>query len=302
MELPELKKSILDNQVSNFLVFIGSEYALKDIYIKEISNRLNLSIQYIEDIASNRKNISLVEEHYLYVLENNTDIISNPEIVNNVGKDNYLIYLADKIDKRSKLYKEYSDKIVEFNYLDENTLLSIISTKYNLSDNNIKWLINACKNDYGKCLQELDKLAIFRENREENQDELFKYIKDNGGFHEELPDVVFKFVDAVAVRNKKLAWELYEILENIKESKIEILSLLYNRIRNILIVQMINNPTFEATGLTNFQLFQGRQGKGFYSDNELFKNLELLKNIDADIKLGNIDEAISVKYALVNIL
>ncbi len=301
MELPQLKKSILNNDIPQFLIFTGLEYTLKDIYIKEIAKRLNLIIKRttLEDVLKSNKSI-LTEENYLYILENES--ISNLEL--DKIKNKYIIYLVDSIDKRAKIFKDLDSNIIEFNYLDDNTLLSIISYKFDLTDEQIMWLIKACNNNYGKCLQELDKLKIFRDdyNKRENQIELFKYLQEQNGFHSETPNVLFKFIDSVCARNKKDSWKFYDILEKIGESKIELIALLYNRFRSILIVQMINNPTIEATGLNNYQIVQGKQSKGIYKDDELFNAIDILRQLDSNIKSGELDETISVKYFLTKVL
>ena len=301
MELPELKSSILKKDIKSFLIFTGLEYALKDIYVKEIAKRLELTIKrttFTEVLKPNKG--LLTEEHYLYIIENEN--ISDIDPIRLDSK--YIIYLVDSLDKRTKLYKDYQENIVEFNYLDNNTLLSIISSKFDITDNQINWLIDACNNNYGKCLQELEKLKIFRDdyNEKENQVELFKYLQENNGFHVETPNVLFKFIDSVGLRNKKDSWKFYNILEKIGENKIELIALLYNKFRSTLIVQMINNPTMEATGLTNYQIYQGKQCKGIYTDNELFKALDTLRQLDLDIKTGELDEMISVKYFLTKVL
>lgn len=303
MELQELKKQILEKSIPRILIFSGEEYKLKDIYIQEIATRFELETKYVEysSITTPITN-SFFQMNYLYVVENDKDAISDSKILEKIGTNNYLIYLTEKLDKRSLLYKEFTDNLIEFNPLADNILLSIISSKFNLSDNNILKLIKYCKNDYGRCLQELDKVKCFQDNPQDNLDTAFSYLDTHNGFSIENSKTVFDFVDAMALRDKEKSLKFYSLLEKFDENKIEIIALLYNRFRGVFICQMIHNPTFESTGLTNYQITQLKRYTNHYTDTELIEILNKLRIVDMKIKSGDFPETISIGYLLTNIL
>ena len=298
MELPQLKEIILKNTIPNILIFNGVECTLKQIYIDEIAKRLNLKKVYCElEQALLQKNNSLIFEPRLIIL-------TNPKIdekqIEIISKIKHIIINVDNIDKRSKLYKEFSKNTVDFNLLDTNTLMSILQSKYELDDSQLDWLINACGNDYGKCLQELDKLKIFRLdiNIKENQKEMFNHLKSLGVFHQEISDKTYQFVDALSYKNKSETWKLYKDVVAMGHSGVELLALIYSRFRMLLSVQMINSPTPDAIGLTFYQINIIKKFINYYKDTELLSVLSSIKEIDTKIKLGEIEEDMGVPYLL----
>lgn len=302
MELPELKEHILRGEIPNILIFNGVEATLKKIYIDEISKRLQLRKVYIEiEQALMQKNNSLLCSPTLSILLNPKIEEKHIEIL---SKLKHIIICVDNIDKRSKLFKEFSQNVIDFNYLDNNTIFSILSYKYDLSDNQLNWIIESCGNDYGKCLLELEKLKIFRQdlNIKENQREMFNYLKERGVFHQEISDNTFQFVDAISSKNKYEIWKLYQNVLEMGHSGVELLALLYSRFKMLLLVQMIKNPTPDSIGLTLFQINIVKKFLNVYKDIELINILSLIKEIDTKVKLGEIDEDMSIQYFLSMIL
>ena len=182
--------------------------------------------------------------------------------------------------------------------MDDKTLTAILKKEVDLTNEQLKWLIYACGHDYARCLLELKKLCIF----EEDKQSLFEKFKKDGAFHEEIGEIIFQFVEAVAQRRSKLSWELYSLLKLKGESNIKIISLLYSRLKNMLIVQFCNNPTSENTGLTPYQITISKNCINKYSDKELLNIIDLLRVVDTNIKNGIIEEQISVEYLLANML
>lgn len=302
MELWELKDKIKNNLIPNFLIFTGPEIGLMDIYIKQIAKALNTNIKRIDNVSmavSTSKIVSLTTGAKFNVIRNDKTFQSSEKLQEKVKtfKD-YLIVIYDNLDKRSKLYKDFQDNIVCFDYMDDKTLIALLSRKAQLSEENLKWLICACGYSYNRCLLEIDKVKIFNQ----NQNELFNEFRKGGAIHAEIGDVIFQFVDAVMNRRKQSSWKLYELLKLKGESSIKIISLLYTNFKALIGVQFCNNPTVENTGLTPYQITINKNRRNIYNDTELLNIIELLSKLDYNIKNGIMEDSITIDYLLVNIL
>lgn len=302
MELWELKDRISNNNIPNFLIFTGPELGLMDIYINQIAKVLQTSPKRVDNVAgaiSSSKIFSLTSGNKYSIVRGDKALLTSDKLQEKVKtiKD-YLIVIYDSIDKRSKLYKDFEDSIVTFSYMDEKTLISLLSRKIQLSQDNLKWLVAACGHDYARCLLEINKLNLF----DEDKNELFDTFRKDGVIHSEIGDVIFQFVDAVMTRKKASSWKLYELLKLKGESNIKIISLLYTNFKALLSVQFCKEPTVENTGLTPYQITINKNRRGIYKDYELLDIMKLLSKVDYNIKNGIIEEAISVEYLLVKLL
>lgn len=305
MELWELKDRIKNNSIPNFLIFTGPEVGLMDIYINQISKTLGIKPKRIDSVSiaiSGSKVLSFTESTKFNLVRGDKTFQSNEKMQEKLKtfKD-YLILVYDSIDKRSKLYKEFEDNIVNFDFMDEKTLLSLLSRKLPLSQDNLKWLMTACGYDYARCLLELQKLEIFKD-EDPNLDELFAQFKKDGVIHEEIGEVIFQFVDAVTRRKKQSAWKLYELLKLKGEVGVKVIALLYSNFKALLSVQFCNNPTVENTGLTPYQITINKSKRNIYTDDELLKIVNLLRTLDFNIKNGIMEDSITIDYLLVKIL
>ena len=52
MTIIELKEQIIKNELSNFYVFVGEEIGIINIYLKQMSNKLNLPITRADSVLS----------------------------------------------------------------------------------------------------------------------------------------------------------------------------------------------------------------------------------------------------------
>lgn len=87
------------------------------------------------------------------------------------------------------------------------------------------------------------------------------------------------------------------------ESNIKLLSLLYNNIKTILLIQSCKSTDIcKTTGLQNNQVYYNKNKTGYYTIGELVYALKIIQKTEEGIKTGKIDEPIAVDYVLVNIL
>ena len=114
---------------------------------------------------------------------------------------------------------------------------------------------------------------------------------------------VFKFTDAVCSRNKRLAFELEQVLMANNNSSINILGTLYNSMKSVMLIQVCESKNIsEVTGLDNRLIYFNKKYVGKYSSGELVKAIKLISKVIEGVKNGWIDDVYATKYVLVNIL
>ena len=170
-----------------------------------------------------------------------------------------------------------------------------------ISEKYISWLINNCNSDYGRCVNELDKVLIFK-NDIRSAEEIFKQFARDGAFHYDIPDCVFDFADAFLDRDRKKVFDLYEDLKGNGEQPMVILTVLYNNIRNLLLVQGARNPTPENTLLKDFIIRKLKYKVKNYSTVEIMNALLLLCELNKQVKIGQIDDRTAVEYFMIKTL
>lgn len=307
MELFELQNAIMNNKIPNFLIFVGEEYAIKDIYIKKMSEVLKREITITDSLSSvlsNSRIISLVGSDKFYLDRYDNNIISNEKVWEGIDKklkNNYLVLVFNTLDKRSKFYNTFKNRIVEFTKQTPKVLKGMISNIIKMNEENILDLMERCEYNYSKSLLEVDKIQRYSKIENITDDEAYLELVKSKVIIGEYPDELFPFISLVLQR-KKNCYKAYQELKRNYESNIKILSLLYSNFKNQLVVETVKGATQETTGMNSYtiKVCQNRAGK--YSIKELKNALNLIVEMEQGVKLGKIEESLTIDYLLVNIL
>ena len=308
MNLQELQKQIINKNFDNLYIFLGDEIAVQKIYINKIKEITGLELQYVEDLKSiytklSSNNIFNVKK--LYVVIDDIDLTKQEKIWQDLQSkinDNIIIFKYNNLDKRSKFYKYFTQKIVEFNKLSNEVLTQYIKKEISLNNKNCEELINICGNNYNQILLEIDKIKNYS-NPLDSDDYLFEQLNNQGAFHKEISDITFEFIEKVLKRDIKAIYELRKKLIQIGESNIKLLSLLYTNFKTILLIQSCNSKDIcKTTGLQYYQVKYNQDKLDYYTISELVNILRNIQKVEKGIKTGTIDEVISLDYLLVNIL
>lgn len=312
MEVQELKQLIKSDNIPNFLIFSGEEWAVKKIYINQIAKVKKLGIKYIDavsDIASSVGSKSLFNQNYLYVCMDDKEFMTEEKlqqkVINNLS-ENMLILQLTSVDKRLKMLKTYKDSIVEFNALNEAVLKRYIQKEINLSDKNCAILMEACAYNYGHCLLEIDKIKRYMnywgtDDIEDHyfEDSTFKKLLEDGTLYIPPKEALWDFIKAVLQNRPKQAFELYLGLQKSDAPTLSILSNLYNNTKQLLQVQTCNSSDIEkTTGLTSWQIRNAKECINRWKAGDLVYLMRLIQQTEVNIKSGKIDEAIAVEYIL----
>jgi DNA polymerase III delta subunit len=318
MYVATLKAKIKSKQLPSYIIFSGEEWKVQEIYIKQIAKATNkeiIRIDSITDIYSQLQNRSFIQAGFIYIVRDDKELMQNEKLQQNIESvlgDNILLHLLTSIDKRTKFYKQYKDTIIEFEALNDAILKKYIKKEINLSDKNCQTLIDICEHSYGRILLEIDKirryaLLVYPEvgHEEENGDynrALEELVKD-GTIYEPPYDAIFDLVNAILDRNVNKAFDLLQQSYAVGEATMVMLSVLYNNAKAVLQIQTYKgNDLSKATGLTGWQIKNGKPYVGKYSDEELIYIVKLIQKIESGIKTGKMEDEFAMQYLLTHVL
>lgn len=313
VELPELQKQIINNNLDNLYIFTGEEIAIQKVYIDKIKEVSNKELCYVDDLKSIYNKLSsndIFNTKRIYVIVDDIDLTKQEKVWVDLStrlNGNIIILKYNNLDKRGKFYKYFKNIIVEFNKLSDDVLVQYIRKDLpSLSNENCKKLITICNGNYNQILLEIDKIKQYNDsynNGNNDLDILFNTLDEQSAFHKEISDITFDFIDKVLKRQIKTVYELRKKLIEINESNIKILSLLYNSIRTVLLIQSCKSSNIcGTTGLQYYQVKYNEDKKGFYTTGELINALRIIQKVESGIKMGKMEDSISLDYVLVNIL
>ena len=135
------------------------------------------------------------------------------------------------------------------------------------------------------------------------EDKSFLELLKSGVIYQPEETDVFKFTDAVCSRNKRLAFELEQVLMANNNSSINILGTLYNSMKSVMLIQVCESKNIsEVTGLDNRLIYFNKKYVGKYSSGELVKAIKLISKVIEGVKNGWVDDVYATKFVLVNIL
>lgn len=312
MDITTLKSQIQTQRLLDFYIFTGEEWAVQKIYINQIAKVKQLKVSYVDgisDIYSKLKNRGFIDVSYLYVIINDKDIQTQETIQiqlnSGILKNNILIYIWTDVDKRTKFYNKFKERIVEFEPLTDIMLKKYILKEISLSDRNCQRLIDICEHNYGRILLEIDKIKRYAKGfaGDYGFDNFFTMLLQDGTIYQPPYDAIFDFVDAILNRKPSLAFELFNESILAGEATMVMLSVLYKNTKAVLQVQACeSNDIAKSTGLSGWEIQNAKKHIGKYRIGELVQMLRLIQKIESGIKKGVMPEEIAMEYILVNIL
>jgi len=305
MDLPELKKCIVNKKIENFYMFVGEEFGIMEKYIESISKVLNKPIKRLDsinDLINITKTGNLLKQDFLYVIRDDKNLIKSEAAwkkLKTLKKSLILIY--SKLDKRGKFYKHFKNDIIEFEKLKTEQLIRYVQKELGLKKEYSEDLVSMTGNSYNRLLLEIDKIKNLSDATQCKHEYSYLTLKGEDLIYEEPKDVIFDFVDAVVTNNKKQAFILYNQLKKLNVANLQALTLLYNNFRNILMVQGSAKPTQEKTGLTGWIIQKTKEKCGFFNIPKLIDILHSIQFIESGIKKGRVDSNIALEYCLLKV-
>lgn len=310
--LQDLKKQLVTKTYKPLYLMTGAEVAIMDIYIQKIADVAGAKIVRADSIRSiygKLQNRSFVSTPCCYVIRDDKDYAQQENLwqdfLNGTAQNkNIIILICSSIDKRSKFYKHHENSMVEFAPLSPAVLSKYVMKEIALSPDNAEKLVGMCDSNYSKILLECDKLNHLCAAKKCQPDEAFKYALNQKVIHVDPKDVIFELIDAICRRDIYKSYELYVEALASGEHPLVVVSLLYNNIRSMLLVQSAagSQDICKTTGLTPFQVKVAKEKGNNYSAGELVRALRIIREAERGIKIGTMPMEMAVDYILANIL
>lgn len=312
MDIATLKAHIKTKNLQPFYIFTGPERKIADIYIEEMAKTVDGSVKKFGSITPGARFLrtpAVVKSRHICVFYDDKEILSNEDaqaFLSQAGERTgyVVVLLLSAVDKRTKLYKKFEDRIVTFDYLPVPVLMKYVHKDLKLTDASAERLITICEQDYGRLLLEMDKISCYAEAAEVSDEEAFQNLVADGTIYVPPTDAVFRFVDAVMARKTKLAFKLLDESLASGEAILVLLANLYTAIKQVLQVQTLPAGTKDAsgaTGLTPYQVQCAKAKSGVYSNADLIYFLKVVRSAEKRIKTGEMEESVAVPYTLVNL-
>lgn len=315
MELRDLMEKVASFNIPHYLIFFGEEQKIIDEYIQQIRNSIKhtyIPCESVQSVLSITRRKTLDKKCRIFAVIDDFTFSKNAdawEIIKkqfNNSKD-YLILRYNTLSKKESFYKKNKQNCVQFSHLSDEVLQQYIQCDLpDLSDENISKLIGYCGNDYGRILFEIDKVKQYMKFiKSKNEDKCFEELDKQGLFHKEIGDITFELTDAVLGGYPEKAIQKLDEAKRKGEPAMMIASILYNGFRNLLAYQGLGKNkqgAMERTGMTKGELWGCSKNVGGYTIEEVKRNMLLCQEIESGIKMGKIDEDISLDYLILKCL
>ena len=281
-------------------------------------NKSGLSLLYIDagkkefrDFYSELKIISMFAEKKLIVLKNifeaenfGEEFLENIKSLEDV-KDVIVVYEKNAPDKRKKLFKvlEKNVKCQEFSLLQPADLKKWVAVEFEKSKNSIKpdaldLLVNFVGGDLWQMANEISKLSNYKKNLIVERADVELLVKPN----EE--NEIFKTIEAIASKNKKLALSLLHKHLDDGEFPLYLLSMIGYQFRTLLIIKDLQDKKepygaiAKKSGIHPFVVQKSLYLCNQFTIEQLKKIYEKIFQIDCNIKIGKVDSETALDLLL----
>lgn len=310
MLISELKNNIVQGNIDNFYIFTGPEEGIMDIYIKQISKKLGLTIKWadsVEDVSKQLNLKSLVKVRYLYIIRQDKAIKTQEtmwDFLKNQIVGNYIILIEPNIDKKTKFYKFFESKMVTFEKLSLEMLTQYAKRKCpSLSSSNIEKLCEWCSNSYLRLMNELDKIQILGKTLSVSEDIALDILDKENGIYKEQNFDIFQYSDFILNKNSHACFDYLMQARQLNQDVL-LLGCLLQAFRGLVLLKNDGGGkgVCERTGLTPWQVRCAIQADSNFSIDECENNLLFLQDLDVKIKTGIIEPGMVLNYILAEIL
>lgn len=291
----EISKIIEDNNIDEVNI---NKYDLTNTYLTDIINDAS-SMSLFDD-----KKVIIVNNSYIFTgttkkaLEQDSTILEN--YLNNINDNTILIFIVnnDKLDERKKITKlvKKIGTVKEFNNIDNISLVKELFSDYNISTDNIKYLLERVGDDTTLLATEIGKIKIYKDkDKNITKDDITNLISKS------LEVNNFKLIDAIINKNKNEAIMLYQDRIKLNEEPIAIIIALANQIRIMYQVKELYLNGYTENNIASilkihpYRVKLANQNSKKYDSDILLNYLKQLANLDISIKTGKIDKQLGLE-------
>ena len=163
--------------------------------------------------------------------------------------------------------------------------------KYQTNPQVVRYLIDACLNNYDVILNEIDKLALYYQKGDSiSLNDIKKIVASN------INDNAFKFVDAVLGKDMQQTFRLLEDFMRVKLDVLQLINLLARELRLIYYYKIYEKKKYTLINIAKELKLQDWQVKkimkeaSLYHEDDVSDYLVKLSKLDVSIKSGQVDK------------
>lgn len=310
-----------------FYILYGENAVMLDNFIEELMKSKDISYKIVYDYSEcNIKDVieecsynDLFGSNKMVVLDNSVFLTSKGSLedkafdsyISSPNENTVLVFkvICEKLDERKKLVKDLKSKSIvkEFKDLDKTNINGYINSYftnlgYKIDYNAVSEIISRIGETRRVLYSELEKLELYKVKDkhitiEDVKKVVTKYEEDN----------IFKLVDAVIQKNKKLIFNTYKKLVSDKEEPAVIISLLANNIMLILECSILLNEGMSSKDIASklkehpYRVSLAINNSYKVKKEELIDNLNKLAELDYQIKTGEVDKFKGLEAYFINL-
>lgn len=310
-----------------FYILYGENAVMLDNFIEELMKSKDISDKIVYDYSEcNIKDVieecsynDLFGSKKMVVLDNSVFLTSKGSLedktfdsyISSPNENTVLVFkvICEKLDERKKLVRDLKSKSIvkEFKDLDKTNINGYINSYftnlgYKIDYNAVSEIISRIGETRRVLYSELEKLELYKIKDkhitiEDVKKVVTKYDEDN----------IFKLVDAVIQKNKKLIFNTYKKLVSDKEEPAVIISLLANNIMLILECSILLNEGMSSKDIASklkehpYRVSLAINNSYKVKKEELIDNLNKLAELDYQIKTGEVDKFKGLEAYFINL-
>lgn len=298
----------IDNikQKNNIEEISISRYDLTNTNIEKIIEDCEMNSMFTD------KKVIIVNNSYIFTgqskkgqIEQNLEALE--KYINNSNIDTLLIFISDseKLDERKKIVKLIKQKgiVKEFNTTTNiNSIVKSFFNDYKISDSSITKLINRVGNNLPLLEEEAGKLKLYKDDiKEINDEDILKITNKNVDLD------IFKLIDNIIMKNKKVATETYNEMIKYGEEPIKILTMIASQIRLMYQTKLLYKKGYtekdsaSLLGIHPYRVKLATEKGRKYTESDLLMYLDNLADLDSKIKQSNVDKKMAIELFILKI-
>ncbi len=317
-----LKEHIKSNKFSPVYLLYGEEDYLMKMYKDNlkmgiIGDDLTMNYSYYEgknidvtQVIDTAKTLPFFSDKRLIIIENSNFFeTQNPlsDDLSSFPDSTYIIFVQDKTDKRTKLYKQIKKlgTVSEFKELSERNLGIWVASQLKkdnkkITQNDVNYLLEKTGPSMVNLQNELEKLICFCLDKDVITKEDIDAV-----CIEQTEGKIFQMIDAITNKEKDIALNYYYDLLELKESPMSIMFLLSRHFKILIQIKDLNKLGFnnsdigKKAGVNPYFVGKYITQARKVPMNTLKHNLYLCNETDGDIKRGNQTDQLGVEILII---
>ena len=283
-----------------------SRYDLTNTNIEKIIEDCEMNSMFTD------KKVIIVNNSYIFTgqskkgqIEQNLEALE--KYINYPNIDTLLIFISDseKLDERKKIVKLIKQKgiVKEFNTTTNiNNIVKSFFNDYKISDSSITKLINRVGNNLPLLEEEAEKLKLYKDDIKEINDEDILIITNKN-----VDLDIFKLIDNIIMKNKKVAIETYNEMIKYGEEPIKILIMIASQIRLMYQTKLLYKKGYtekdsaSLLGIHPYRVKLATEKGRKYTESDLLMYLDNLADLDSKIKQSNVDKKMAIELFILKI-